>query len=73
VHGCDDESLTDLLQDSSCVEYSTLNTEKWDIKSKSDLEGCHSPLVVLEKVCGAPWDRVHRYSENPVRYILPTI
>ena len=64
-----------LIAGTSCVDYSTLNNEKQDIDSNGEsgrtfrgmmswVDKHRPPLVVLENVCGAPWDRVVRYFEK---------
>lgn len=58
-----------LIAGTSCVDYSTLNNEKQDIDANGEsgrtFRGMlswvnrHRPkIVILENVCGAPWDRV---------------
>lgn len=58
-----------LVAGTSCVDYSTLNNEKQDIEADGEsgrtFRGMlswvtnHRPkIVILENVCGAPWDRV---------------
>ncbi|KIJ55585.1 hypothetical protein M422DRAFT_240196 [Sphaerobolus stellatus SS14] len=58
-----------LIAGTSCVDYSNLNNEKKDIdaggESGQTFRGMLSwvsnhrpPLVILENVCGAPWDKV---------------
>lgn len=64
-----------LIAGTSCVDYSTLNNEKQDIDSNGEsgrtfrgmmswVDKHRPPIVVLENVCGAPWDRVVRYFEK---------
>ncbi|KAI0333863.1 hypothetical protein GY45DRAFT_1432004 [Cubamyces sp. BRFM 1775] len=61
-----------LVAGTSCVDYSNLNNEKQDIDANGEsgrtFRGMMSwvkkhrpPLVILENVCGAPWDRVVEY------------
>ncbi|CDO78139.1 hypothetical protein BN946_scf184710.g4 [Trametes cinnabarina] len=61
-----------LVAGTSCVDYSNLNNEKQDIDANGEsgrtFRGMMSwvrkhrpPLVILENVCGAPWDRVAEY------------
>ena len=64
-----------LVAGTSCVDYSSLNNEKQDIDANGEsgrtfrgmmswVEKHRPPLVVLENVCSAPWDRVVRYFEK---------
>ena len=64
-----------LIAGTSCVDYSTLNNEKQDIDSNGEsgrtfrgmmswVDKHRPPLVILENVCGAPWDRVAQYFEK---------
>ncbi|KIY49972.1 hypothetical protein FISHEDRAFT_40207 [Fistulina hepatica ATCC 64428] len=61
-----------LVAGTSCVDYSNLNNRKQDIESKGESGetfrgmmrwvGRHRPpLVVLENICNAPWDKVVNY------------
>ncbi|GJJ11419.1 hypothetical protein Clacol_005652 [Clathrus columnatus] len=63
-----------LIAGTSCVDYSNLNNEKQDIDAEGEsgrtFRGMMSwvtnhrpPIVILENVCGAPWDKVQRYFE----------
>ncbi|KDQ61535.1 hypothetical protein JAAARDRAFT_30985 [Jaapia argillacea MUCL 33604] len=73
-----------LIAGTSCVDYSNLNNEKQDIDANGEsgrtFRGMMSwvkthrpPLVILENVCGAPWDKVcdyfakNRYSAKHLR------
>jgi site-specific DNA-cytosine methylase len=58
-----------LIAGTSCVDYSNLNNQKQDIESKGEsgetfrgmlkyVKKHHVSLVILENVCGAPWDKV---------------
>ncbi|KAF9530466.1 hypothetical protein CPB83DRAFT_810873 [Crepidotus variabilis] len=64
-----------LIAGTSCVDYSNLNNQKQDIDAKGEsgqtFRGMMSwvtqhrpPLVILENVCSAPWDRVQEYFEK---------
>jgi len=64
-----------LIAGTSCVDYSNLNNQKQDIdaggESGRTFRGMMSwvkqhrpPLVILENVCSAPWDRVQEYFEK---------
>lgn len=64
-----------LIAGTSCVDYSNLNNEKQDIDANGEsgrtFRGMMSwvnkhkpPLVLLENVCGAPWERVADYFAN---------
>lgn len=64
-----------LVAGTSCVDYSNLNNEKQDIDANGEsgrtfrgmmswVKNHHPPLVILENVCGAPWDRVVDYFER---------
>lgn len=64
-----------LIAGTSCVDYSNLNNEKQDIDANGEsgrtFRGMMSwvdknkpPLVILENVCGAPWDKVANYFEK---------
>ncbi|OBZ73756.1 hypothetical protein A0H81_06364 [Grifola frondosa] len=61
-----------LIAGTSCVDYSNLNNEKQDIDANGEsgrtFRGMMSwvtnhrpPLVILENVCSAPWDKVVQY------------
>ncbi|KAH9913975.1 uncharacterized protein BXZ73DRAFT_92885 [Epithele typhae] len=61
-----------LVAGTSCVDYSNLNNEKQDIDANGEsgrtFRGMMSwvkkhrpPLVILENVCSAPWDKVAKY------------
>ncbi len=58
-----------LVAGTSCVDYSNLNNEKKDIEEGGEsgrtfhgmmgwVKRHRPPLVILENVCGAPWDKV---------------
>jgi len=58
-----------LIAGTSCVDYSNLNNEKQDIDAGGEsgktfhgmmnwVNNHRPPIVLLENVCGAPWDRV---------------
>ena len=64
-----------LIAGTSCVDYSNLNTQKQDIDANGEsgrtFRGMMSwvkfhrpPLVILENVCSAPWERVKEYFEK---------
>ncbi|PPQ98930.1 hypothetical protein CVT24_003557 [Panaeolus cyanescens] len=64
-----------LIAGTSCVDYSNLNTQKQDIDAKGEsgqtfrgmmswVKNHRPPLVILENVCSAPWDRVKEYFEK---------
>ncbi|EIW79421.1 hypothetical protein CONPUDRAFT_107802 [Coniophora puteana RWD-64-598 SS2] len=64
-----------LVAGTSCVDYSNLNNEKQDIDGNGEsgrtFRGMMSwvtnhrpPLVILENVCSAPWERVVQYFEK---------
>ncbi|KAJ3514723.1 hypothetical protein NLJ89_g2214 [Agrocybe chaxingu] len=64
-----------LVAGTSCVDYSNLNTQKQDIDAKGEsgqtFRGMMSwvkqhrpPIVILENVCSAPWDKVQTYFEK---------
>lgn len=64
-----------LIAGTSCVDYSTLNNEKQDIDANGEsgrtfrgmmswVDKHRPPLVILENVCSAPWDKVTRYFEK---------
>lgn len=64
-----------LVAGTSCVDYSTLNNEKKDIDAQGEsgrtfrgmmswVQKHRPPLVILENVCGAPWDKVEHYFEK---------
>ena len=57
-----------LIAGTSCVDYSNLNNEKKTIDQKGEsgqtfrgmvewIKKAEPPLVIIENVCGAPWDR----------------
>ncbi|EKM50640.1 uncharacterized protein PHACADRAFT_213538 [Phanerochaete carnosa HHB-10118-sp] len=61
-----------LIAGTSCVDYSNLNNEKQDIDAQGEsgrtfrgmldwVRRHRPPLVILENVCGAPWERVKKY------------
>lgn len=64
-----------LIAGTSCVDYSNLNTQKQDIDANGEsgrtfrgmmdwVTNHRPPLVILENVCSAPWDRVKSYFEK---------
>ncbi|KAI0738504.1 hypothetical protein C8Q80DRAFT_1113269 [Daedaleopsis nitida] len=64
-----------LVAGTSCVDYSNLNNEKQDIDANGEsgrtfrgmmswVKNHRPPLVILENVCSAPWDRVVEYFER---------
>jgi site-specific DNA-cytosine methylase len=64
-----------LIAGTSCVDYSNLNTQKQDIDANGEsgrtFRGMMSwvtthrpPIVILENVCSAPWDKVQKYFEQ---------
>jgi site-specific DNA-cytosine methylase len=64
-----------LIAGTSCVDYSNLNTQKQDIDANGEsgrtfrgmmswVKAHRPPLVILENVCSAPWDRVREYFEK---------
>lgn len=64
-----------LIAGTSCVDYSNLNTQKQDIDANGEsgrtFRGMMSwvtnhrpPIVILENVCSAPWQRVKEYFEK---------
>ncbi|TCD71750.1 hypothetical protein EIP91_005516 [Steccherinum ochraceum] len=65
-----------LIAGTSCVDYSNLNNEKQDLEDNGEsgrtFRGMMSwvtnhrpPLVILENVCSAPWDRVvQKFEKN---------
>ena len=64
-----------LVAGTSCVDYSNLNNEKQDIDAKGEsgrtfrgmmswVNNHRPPLVILENVCSAPWDRIVEYFEK---------
>ncbi|TFY64925.1 hypothetical protein EVJ58_g2301 [Rhodofomes roseus] len=64
-----------LVAGTSCVDYSNLNNEKQDIDDNGEsgrtfrgmmswVKNHQPPLVILENVCSAPWDRVAQYFEK---------
>lgn len=63
-----------LVAGTSCVDYSNLNNEKKDIEEGGEsgrtfhgmmgwVKRHRPPLVILENVCGAPWDKVKKKFE----------
>ncbi|KAJ4466088.1 hypothetical protein C8J55DRAFT_565810 [Lentinula edodes] len=73
-----------LVAGTSCVDYSNLNNEKQDIDANGEsgrtfrgmmgwVTRHRPPIVILENVCSAPWDRVkekfekHNYSALHIR------
>ncbi|KAJ3818894.1 hypothetical protein EV361DRAFT_190497 [Lentinula raphanica] len=73
-----------LVAGTSCVDYSNLNNEKQDIDANGEsgrtfrgmmgwVTKHRPPVVILENVCSAPWDRVkekfekHNYSALHIR------
>jgi site-specific DNA-cytosine methylase len=61
-----------LVAGTSCVDYSNLNNEKQDIDAEGEsgrtfrgmmswVKNHRPPIVILENVCSAPWDRVIQY------------
>jgi site-specific DNA-cytosine methylase len=64
-----------LVAGTSCVDYSNLNNVKQDIDAGGEsgrtfrgmmswVKNHRPPLVILENVCSAPWDRVVEYFEK---------
>ncbi|KAG6827082.1 hypothetical protein H0H92_013265 [Tricholoma furcatifolium] len=64
-----------LIAGTSCVDYSNLNTQKQDIEANGEsgrtfrgmmfwVNKHKPPLVILENVCSAPWDKVQKYFED---------
>ena len=64
-----------LIAGTSCVDYSNLNNEKQGIDDNGEsgrtfrgmmswVKNHQPPLVILENVCSAPWDRVAEYFEK---------
>ncbi|KZT02845.1 uncharacterized protein LAESUDRAFT_661099 [Laetiporus sulphureus 93-53] len=64
-----------LIAGTSCVDYSNLNNEKQDIDANGEsgrtfrgmmswVKNHRPPLVILENVCSAPWERVVEYFEK---------
>ncbi|KAG5638137.1 hypothetical protein H0H81_001656 [Sphagnurus paluster] len=64
-----------LIAGTSCVDYSNLNTQKQDIDDNGEsgrtfrgmltwVDKHRPPLVILENVCSAPWDKVKGYFEG---------
>lgn len=65
-----------LIAGTSCVDYSTLNNEKKDIDAGGEsgktfagmlgwVENHRPTIVILENVCGAPWDKmVKRFTDR---------
>ncbi|TXT04994.1 hypothetical protein VHUM_03814 [Vanrija humicola] len=61
-----------LIAGTSCVDYSGLNNEKQDIDSNGEsgrtfrgmlqwVQKHQPPIVILENVCSAPWDKIVEY------------
>lgn len=61
-----------LIAGTSCVDYSGLNNEKQDITANGEsgrtfrgmlqwVNKHKPPIVILENVCSAPWDKVVQY------------
>ena len=64
-----------LVAGTSCVDYSNLNNEKKDLEASGEsgqtfrgmmkwVEKFQPPIVILENVCGAPWDKVKKAFED---------
>ncbi|KNZ75129.1 DNA repair protein RAD5 [Termitomyces sp. J132] len=64
-----------LIAGTSCVDYSNLNNQKQDIDASGEsgrtfrgmmtwVKRHRPPLVILENVCSAPWDKVKEYFEK---------
>jgi len=64
-----------LVAGTSCVDYSNLNNEKKDLEAAGEsgqtfrgmmkwVEKFQPPIVILENVCGAPWDKVKKAFED---------
>lgn len=64
-----------LIAGTSCVDYSNLNTQKQDIDDNGEsgrtfrgmmtwVKKHRPPIVILENVCSAPWDKVQKYFED---------
>ena len=64
-----------LVAGTSCVDYSNLNNEKQDIDANGEsgrtfrgmmswVKNHRPPLVILENVCSAPWNKVVDYFER---------
>lgn len=64
-----------LIAGTSCVDYSGLNNEKQDIDANGEsgrtfrgmiewVKKHQPPIVILENVCSAPWDKVVEYFDN---------
>ncbi|KZT11359.1 uncharacterized protein LAESUDRAFT_642051 [Laetiporus sulphureus 93-53] len=64
-----------LIAGTSCVDYSNLNNENQDIDANGEsgrtfrgmmswVKNHRPPLVILENVCSAPWERVVEYFEK---------
>ncbi|KAH9951203.1 hypothetical protein B0H21DRAFT_888547 [Amylocystis lapponica] len=64
-----------LVAGTSCVDYSNLNNKKQDIDARGEsgqtfrgmmswVRNHRPPIVILENVCSAPWDRVVEYFED---------
>ncbi|EAU90488.2 DNA repair protein rad8 [Coprinopsis cinerea okayama7 len=64
-----------LVAGTSCVDYSNLNNQKQDIDAGGEsgrtfrgmmswVKNHRPPIVILENVCSAPWDKVQTYFER---------
>ncbi|KAG6861443.1 hypothetical protein C0995_016534 [Termitomyces sp. Mi166 len=64
-----------LVAGTSCVDYSNLNNQKQDIDASGEsgrtfrgmmtwVKRHRPPLIILENVCSAPWDKVKEYFED---------
>lgn len=64
-----------LVAGTSCVDYSNLNNEKQGIEAEGEsgrtfrgmmswVKNHRPPIVILENVCSAPWDKVIEYFEK---------
>ncbi|KAF9466118.1 hypothetical protein BDZ94DRAFT_1188147 [Collybia nuda] len=64
-----------LIAGTSCVDYSNLNTQKQDIDDNGEsgrtfrgmmtwVKKHRPPIVILENVCSAPWEKVQQYFEE---------
>lgn len=64
-----------LIAGTSCVDYSTLNTNKQSINAKGEsgetfrgmmrwVARAKPTIIILENVCGAPWPKVQEYVEE---------
>ena len=61
-----------LIAGTSCVDYSNLNNKQQDIEANGEsgrtfrgmlqwVKKNQPPIVILENVCSAPWDKVVEY------------